>query len=224
MPRSLPLRPEACDRVPKRSTRRRQSMQFIQRRTVAFPFDPPGVRNQEIVIRIPIELRPLPTAYAVFDRQVMQTQPVPQQRLRWGPAISRRSTGACPLCPSCALPGTRPLLRPAVPRARHSHASHSNAPLPPQADLSSQRQALLPQSQPYPASLRPLSPFRKEQRTKHNKAPTPQSHHACKKPRRFGTGGAFFVFMGLGRVELPTSRLSGVRSNHLSYRPLSLQL
>jgi hypothetical protein len=28
-----------------------------------------------------------------------------------------------------------------------------------------------------------------------------------------------FRFMGLGRVELPTSRLSGVRSNHLSYRP-----
>src|SRR5436309_4933703 len=27
--------------------------------------------------------------------------------------------------------------------------------------------------------------------------------------------------MGLGRVELPTSRLSGVRSNHLSYRPHS---
>ncbi len=25
--------------------------------------------------------------------------------------------------------------------------------------------------------------------------------------------------VGLGRVELPTSRLSGVRSNHLSYRP-----
>ena len=25
--------------------------------------------------------------------------------------------------------------------------------------------------------------------------------------------------MGLGRVELPTSRLSGVRSNHLSYGP-----
>ena len=25
--------------------------------------------------------------------------------------------------------------------------------------------------------------------------------------------------MGLGRVELPTSRLSGVRSNQLSYRP-----
>src|SRR5437867_7068767 len=25
--------------------------------------------------------------------------------------------------------------------------------------------------------------------------------------------------VGLGRVELPTSRLSGIRSNHLSYRP-----
>src|SRR5437660_10061032 len=28
--------------------------------------------------------------------------------------------------------------------------------------------------------------------------------------------------VGLGRVELPTSRLSGVRSNQLSYRPKSL--
>ena len=27
------------------------------------------------------------------------------------------------------------------------------------------------------------------------------------------------VLVGLGRIELPTSRLSGVRSNHLSYRP-----
>jgi hypothetical protein len=27
--------------------------------------------------------------------------------------------------------------------------------------------------------------------------------------------------VGLGRLELPTSRLSGVRSNQLSYRPLS---
>jgi hypothetical protein len=29
--------------------------------------------------------------------------------------------------------------------------------------------------------------------------------------------------VGLGRLELPTSRLSGVRSNQLSYRPESLQ-
>ena len=28
-----------------------------------------------------------------------------------------------------------------------------------------------------------------------------------------------FRMVGLGRLELPTSRLSGVRSNHLSYRP-----
>ena len=27
------------------------------------------------------------------------------------------------------------------------------------------------------------------------------------------------ALVGLGRLELPTSRLSGVRSNHLSYRP-----
>jgi hypothetical protein len=27
------------------------------------------------------------------------------------------------------------------------------------------------------------------------------------------------TMVGLGRLELPTSRLSGVRSNHLSYRP-----
>src|SRR5439155_2370354 len=30
--------------------------------------------------------------------------------------------------------------------------------------------------------------------------------------------------VGLGRVELPTSRLSGVRSNQLSYRPLGFFL
>jgi hypothetical protein len=30
-----------------------------------------------------------------------------------------------------------------------------------------------------------------------------------------------YEMVGPGRVELPTSRLSGVRSNHLSYEPLS---
>jgi hypothetical protein len=30
------------------------------------------------------------------------------------------------------------------------------------------------------------------------------------------------LLVGLGRVELPTSRLSGVRSNQLSYRPILL--
>ena len=28
--------------------------------------------------------------------------------------------------------------------------------------------------------------------------------------------------VGLGRLELPTSRLSGVRSNHLSYKPVAV--
>ena len=30
------------------------------------------------------------------------------------------------------------------------------------------------------------------------------------------------LLVGLGRLELPTSRLSGVRSNHLSYKPIRL--
>ncbi len=33
----------------------------------------------------------------------------------------------------------------------------------------------------------------------------------------------FVLLVGLGRVELPTSPLSGVRSNQLSYRPVSMQ-
>ncbi len=32
-----------------------------------------------------------------------------------------------------------------------------------------------------------------------------------------------YGLVGLGRLELPTSRLSGVRSNHLSYRPQSIE-
>ena len=40
---------------------------------------------------------------------------------------------------------------------------------------------------------------------------------ACNRSRKRGNN---FTEMGLGRVELPTSRLSGVRSNQLSYRPL----
>ncbi len=32
----------------------------------------------------------------------------------------------------------------------------------------------------------------------------------------------FLVMVGLDRIELSTSRLSGVRSNHLSYRPIPL--
>ena len=39
----------------------------------------------------------------------------------------------------------------------------------------------------------------------------------CSTPRQFKRN-----VVGLGRFELPTSRLSGVRSNQLSYRPVSL--
>ena len=35
-------------------------------------------------------------------------------------------------------------------------------------------------------------------------------------------GSAFQKMVGTGRVELPTSRLSVVRSNHLSYAPETL--
>ena len=34
----------------------------------------------------------------------------------------------------------------------------------------------------------------------------------------------FCIKVGLRRLELPTSRLSGVRSNRLSYKPLGLSL
>ena len=36
-------------------------------------------------------------------------------------------------------------------------------------------------------------------------------------------GSAFQKMVGTGRVELPTSRLSVVRSNHLSYAPETLE-
>ena len=32
-------------------------------------------------------------------------------------------------------------------------------------------------------------------------------------------GSLYYVLVGLRRLELPTSRLSGVRSNRLSYKP-----
>ncbi len=38
-------------------------------------------------------------------------------------------------------------------------------------------------------------------------------------PGHVRPSGLPFPSVGLGRLELPTSRLSGVRSNHLSYRP-----
>jgi hypothetical protein len=42
----------------------------------------------------------------------------------------------------------------------------------------------------------------------------------CSTPRHPNSSKPIMV--GLGRFELPTSRLSGVRSNQLSYRPVPL--
>jgi hypothetical protein len=42
-----------------------------------------------------------------------------------------------------------------------------------------------------------------------------------KEQRLFFPGAAWAPEVGLVRVELTTSRLSGVRSNHLSYRPIA---
>jgi hypothetical protein len=64
-------------------------------------------------------------------------------------------------------------------------------------------------TRPHPLDLK-SAPGRSRQRTIQQN--TTQAHHAS---------GASMV--GLGGLEPPTSRLSGVRSNHLSYRPDNLQ-
>ena len=54
--------------------------------------------------------------------------------------------------------------------------------------------------------------------------------HACKAralpaelwPRNQKTNARSMKVVGLGRLELPTSRLSSARSNQLSYKPLTL--
>ena len=57
----------------------------------------------------------------------------------------------------------------------------------------------------------PLSPFL---------TPNARLAHTKSQAIRWNTADRLaFRGMGLGRLELPTSRLSGVRSNHLSYRP-----
>ena len=52
----------------------------------------------------------------------------------------------------------------------------------------------------------------------------------CKRPEErrqkhwkltYGDSVLFLILVGLGRIELPTSPLSGVRSSQLSYRPVS---
>ena len=49
---------------------------------------------------------------------------------------------------------------------------------------------------------------------------TPARHPTSPAARGRSTPARPKCVVGLGRLELPTSRLSGVRSNHLSYRPM----
>src|SRR5690606_19664703 len=44
--------------------------------------------------------------------------------------------------------------------------------------------------------------------------------HQTRRARAGGLRGNLEAMVGPGRLELPTSRLSGVRSNHLSYGPV----
>ena len=48
-----------------------------------------------------------------------------------------------------------------------------------------------------------------------------RSHTVAALGERFGKGSKGVLVVGLGRFELPTTPLSGVRSNQLSYRPAS---
>ena len=43
-------------------------------------------------------------------------------------------------------------------------------------------------------------------------------------PRSYGTEAEAGIMVGLGRFELPTSRLSSARSNQLSYRPIEARV
>src|SRR5256885_15964949 len=61
--------------------------------------------------------------------------------------------------------------------------------------------------------------------TSYRTAP-PRAKDTTMRPTRLGSQirnrKSQMPLVGLGRVELPTSRLSGVRSNQLSYSPISL--
>ena len=51
--------------------------------------------------------------------------------------------------------------------------------------------------------------------------PVPSLSVASENHWELAAGNWRLILVGLGRLELPTSPLSGVRSSHLSYRPVS---
>src|SRR5690606_39092799 len=66
--------------------------------------------------------------------------------------------------------------------------------------------------------IRTADPLRAKQMLSHlSYSPT----RASSRPASPGLGHRPTQLVGLGRIELPTSRLSGVRSHHLSYRPIA---
>src|ERR1044072_2466741 len=66
-----------------------------------------------------------------------------------------------------------------------------------------------------PTSYRTAPPRAKVSTKRHHESENSNPHSAIRNLNSL---------VGLGRVELPTSRLSGVRSNQLSYRPLLVLL
>src|SRR5438309_5534976 len=69
---------------------------------------------------------------------------------------------------------------------------------------------------PLASDIRPLSWLRGRDLNPRPLGYEPNELPDCSTPRQ-----NLNHMVGLGRVELPTSRLSGVRSNQLSYRPIT---
>src|SRR5689334_3723039 len=69
-----------------------------------------------------------------------------------------------------------------------------------------------------PTSYRTAPPRAKL--TRSQRLPTTERLMTSNSQPKIGNQKSKMPLVGLGRVELPTSRLSGVRSNQLSYRPL----
>ena len=96
----------------------------------------------------------------------------------------------------------------------YAHVKRNSQPVPFSLGTRAARRCSIVTASCFPAASPPRSWWIREPTT----GPTMQ-------PRKRAKSGPIMPslgnLVGLGRVELPTSRLSGVRSNHLSYRPTS---
>jgi hypothetical protein len=105
---------------------------------------------------------------------------------------------------------------PRTPRAETPKA-HERAPSSPPHDV--QRARPRPGRRSPPNGLPPAARAAGEEGGLRGAGPKENQATNARRPRPQGTGDGGLV--GLGRLERPTSRLSGVRSNQLSYRPES---